>query len=73
MKNTIRVSYRLPIEVAQLLEEEAIRSRRTKTAVLIIAIEDYIARADDDDEISTHAFKEARGMVEKPVDTRKGR
>ena len=72
MKNTIRVSYRLPIEVAQLLEEEAIRSRRTKTAVLIIAIEDYIARADDD-EVSTHAFKEARGRVEKPVDTRKGR
>jgi predicted DNA-binding protein len=68
MKNTIRVSYRLPIEVAQLLEEEAIRSRRTKTAVLIIAIEDYIARADDD-EVSAHAFK----RVEKPVDTRKAR
>ena len=68
MKNTIRVSYRLPIEVAQLLEEEAIRSRRTKTAVLIIAIEDYIARADDD-EVSDHAFK----RVEKPVDTRKAR
>lgn len=68
MKNTIRVSYRLPIEVAQLLEEEAIRSRRTKTAVLIIAIEDYIARADDD-EVSTHAVK----RVEKPVDTRKAR
>jgi predicted DNA-binding protein len=68
MKNTIRVSYRLPIEVAQLLEEEAIRSRRTKTAVLIIAIEDYIARADDN-EVSTHAFK----RVEKPVDTRKAR
>lgn len=68
MKNTIRVSYRLPIEVAQLLEEEAIRSRRTKTAVLIIAIEDYIAMADDD-EVSTHAVK----RVEKPVDTRKAR
>jgi predicted DNA-binding protein len=72
MKNTIRVSYRLPIEVAQLLEEEAIRSRRTKTAVLIIAIEDHIARADDD-EVSAHAFQEARGRVEKPVDIKKKR
>jgi hypothetical protein len=40
--------------------------------VLIIAIEDYIARADDD-EVSTHAFKDARARVEKPVDTRKAR
>ena len=44
MKNTIRVSYRLPIEVAKMLEEEAIRSRRTKTAVLITAIEDHVLR-----------------------------
>ena len=57
MKNTIRVSYRLPIEVAQMLEEEAIRSRRTKTAVLIIAIEDYVMRS----------------AIKKPVDTRKTR
>ena len=68
MKNTVRVSYRLPIEVAKMLEDEAVRARRTKTAVLIIAIEDYIARADDD-EVSAHAFK----RVEKPVDTRKAR
>ena len=45
MKNTVRVSYRLPIEIAQMLEDEATRSRRTKTAVLIIAIEDYVLRA----------------------------
>lgn len=57
MKNTIRVSYRLPIEVAQMLEEEAIRSRRTKTAVLIIAIEDHVMRS----------------AAKKPVDTRKTR
>jgi hypothetical protein len=57
MKNTIRVSYRLPIEVAQMLEDEAIRSRRTKTAVLIIAIEDYVMRS----------------AIKKPVDTRKTR
>jgi hypothetical protein len=57
MKNTIRVSYRLPIEVAQMLEEEAIRSRRTKTAVLIIAIEDHVMRS----------------AIKKPVDTRKTR
>lgn len=57
MKNTIRVSYRLPIEVAQMLEEEAIRSRRTKTAVLIIAIEDHVMRS----------------TTKKPVDTRKSR
>ena len=57
MKNTIRVSYRLPIEVAQMLEDEAIRSRRTKTAVLIIAIEDYVMRS----------------AAKKPVDTRKTR
>lgn len=72
MKNTIRVSYRLPIEVAQLLEEESIKSRRTKTAVLIIAIEDYVARTDDD-QASATAFKEARSRVEKPVDTRRSR
>lgn len=42
MKNTIRVSYRLPIEVAKLIDKEAERSRRTKTAVLIIAIESYL-------------------------------
>ena len=57
MKNTIRVSYRLPIEVAQMLEEEAVRSRRTKTAVLIIAIEDHVMRS----------------AAKKPVDTRKTR
>lgn len=42
MKNTVRVSYRLPIEVAKMLEDEAVRARRTKTAVLIIAIEDHV-------------------------------
>lgn len=60
MKNTVRVSYRLPIEIADLLESEAIRSRRTKTAVLIIAIEDYIGRQLDVPE-------------QKPVDSRKKR
>lgn len=63
MKNTIRVSYRLPIEVAQMLEEEAIRSRRTKTAVLIIAIEDHVLRGEDD----------LPEVIKKPVDTRKSR
>jgi predicted DNA-binding protein len=63
MSNTIRVSYRLPIEVAQMLEDEAIRSRRTKTAVLIIAIEDHVLRGEDD-------FPE---VIKKPVDTRKSR
>ncbi len=63
MSNTIRVSYRLPIEVAQMLEDEAIRSRRTKTAVLIIAIEDHVLRGEDD-------FPE---VIKKPVDTRKAR
>lgn len=72
MQNTVRVSYRLPVDVAQLLAEEAVRSRRTKTAVLVIAIEDYVARADDD-QASEAAFKEARNRVEKPVDTRKKR
>lgn len=72
MQNTVRVSYRLPVDVAQLLAEEAVRSRRTKTAVLVIAIEDYVARADDD-HASEAAFKEARNRVEKPVDTRKKR
>jgi predicted DNA-binding protein len=57
------VSYRLPIEVAQMLEDEAIRSRRTKTAVLIIAIEDHVLRGEDD-------FRE---VIKKPVDTRKSR
>lgn len=49
MNNTIRVSYRLPIEIAELLEQEAVRSRRTKTAVLIMAIEDYVLNCDEDD------------------------
>jgi predicted transcriptional regulator len=57
MKNTIRVSYRLPIEVAQMLEDEAVRARRTKTAVLIIAIEDHVMRSE----------------WKKPVDTKKKR
>ena len=57
MKNTVRVSYRLPIDVAKMLEDEAVRARRTKTAVLIIAIEDHVWRAED----------------EKPVDTKKSR
>ena len=60
MKNTVRVSYRLPVEVAEMVENEAARSRRTKTAVLIIAIEDYVSR-----KIAT--------VSEKPVDTRKKR
>lgn len=63
MSNTIRVSYRLPIEVAQMLEDEAIRSRRTKTAVLIIAIEDHVLRVEDD----------LPEVIKKPVDTRKSR
>ena len=63
MKNTIRVSYRLPIEVAQMLEEEAIRSRRTKTAVLIIAIEDHIWKCE----------QERAAESKKRVDTRKTR
>jgi predicted DNA-binding protein len=63
MSNTIRVSYRLPIEVAQMLEDEAIRSRRTKTAVLIIAIEDHVLRGEDD----------LPEVIKKPVDTRKSR
>jgi predicted DNA-binding protein len=57
MKNTVRVSYRLPIEVAKMLEDEAVRARRTKTAVLIIAIEDHVWREEE----------------EKPVDTKKKR
>jgi len=63
MSNTIRVSHRLPIEVAQMLEDEAIRSRRTKTAVLIIAIEDHVLRGEDD----------LPEVIKKPVDTRKSR
>ena len=57
------MSYRLPIEVAQMLEDEAIRSRRTKTAVLIIAIEDHVLRCDE----------ERSDWAEKPVDTKKKR
>lgn len=60
MKNTVRVSYRLPIEIAEMVESEAVRSRRTKTAVLIIAIEDYVSR-------------KIAEVPEKPVDTRKKR
>jgi predicted DNA-binding protein len=63
MKNTVRVSYRLPIEVAKMLEDEAVRARRTKTAVLIIAIEDHVLRCDD----------EGLDWVKKPVDTKKAR
>jgi predicted DNA-binding protein len=63
MKNTVRVSYRLPIEVAKMLEDEAVRARRTKTAVLIIAIEDHVLRCD----------YERSDWVEKPVDTKKKR
>ena len=63
MKNTVRVSYRLPIDVAKMLEDEAVRARRTKTAVLIIAIEDHVLRCDD----------ERSDWVEKPVDTKKKR
>ena len=63
MKNTIRVSYRLPIEVAQLLEEEAIRTRRTKTAVLIIAIEVHVLRCEN----------ERSEWLQKAVDTKKKR
>jgi len=60
MKNTVRVSYRLPIEIAEMLEEEAIRSRRTKTAVLIIAIEDLVSR-------------QIVEVDEKPVDSKRRR
>jgi predicted DNA-binding protein len=60
MKNTVRVSYRLPVKIAKALEIESEKSRRTKTAVLIIAIEDHIARAESD-------------RLEKPVDTRRAR
>ena len=63
MKNTVRVSYRLPIEVAKMLEDEAVRARRTKTAVLIIAIEDHVLRCDE----------ELADWVKKPVDTKKAR
>ena len=63
MKNTIRVSYRLPIEVAKMLEEEAIRARRTKTAVLIIAIEDHVLRCEN----------EWSEWMQKAVDTKKKR
>jgi predicted DNA-binding protein len=63
MKNTVRVSYRLPIETAKALEEEAIRARRTKTAVLIIAIEDHIWKCE----------QERAAESKKRVDTRKSR
>ena len=63
MKNTVRVSYRLPIEVAKMLEDEAVRARRTKTAVLIIAIEDHVWREEDD----------LPEVIKKPVDTKKKR
>lgn len=65
MKNTVRVSYRLPIDVAKMLEDEAVRARRTKTAVLIIAIEDHVWRVEDelDNELD----------IKKPVDTKKPR
>ena len=63
MKNTVRVSYRLPIEVAKMLEDEAVRARRTKTAVLIIAIEDHVLRCDE----------ERSEWMQKPVDTKKKR
>lgn len=63
MKNTVRVSYRLPIEVAKMLEDEAVRARRTKTAVLIIAIEDHVWREEDD----------LPEMIKKPVDSKKSR
>jgi len=72
MQNTVRVSYRLPIEVAEMLAEEAIRSRRTKTAVLVIAIEDYVAKQDEA-VLEKPACKDARARVEKPVDTRRKR
>jgi predicted transcriptional regulator len=61
MKNTVRVSYRLPIDVAKMLEDEAVRARRTKTAVLIIAIEDHVWREEDD----------LPEVIKKPVDTKK--
>jgi len=60
VKNTIRVSYRLPVEVAAMVEREAEESRRTKTAVLIIAVEDYIGR-------------KMAAPVKKLVDTRRKR
>jgi predicted transcriptional regulator len=63
MKNTVRVSYRLPIDVAKMLEDEAVRARRTKTAVLIIAIEDHVWREEDD----------LPEVIKKPVDTKKSR
>ena len=46
-----------------MLEDEAVRARRTKTAVLIIAIEDHVLRCDD----------ERSEWVKKPVDTKKSR
>jgi len=72
MKNTIRVSFRLPADVAQLLAEEAVRSRRTKTAVLVIAIEDYVAQTGHDCAPKT-TLKKVLSRVEKPVDTQRKR
>lgn len=46
-----------------MLEDEAVRARRTKTAVLIIAIEDHVLRCED----------ELSDWVKKPVDTKKAR
>jgi len=63
MKNTVRVSYRLPIETANALEVESTRARRTKTAVLIIAIEEHILKCQE----------ERAAESKKRVDTRKAR
>jgi hypothetical protein len=46
-----------------MLEEEAIRARRTKTAVLIIAIEDHVLRCEN----------ERSEWMQKAVDTKKKR
>lgn len=46
-----------------MLEDEAVRARRTKTAVLIIAIEDHVLRCDE----------EQSEWIKKPVDTKKSR
>ena len=46
-----------------MLEDEAVRARRTKTAVLIIAIEDHVLRCEN----------ELSEWVKKPVDTKKSR
>ena len=46
-----------------MLEDEAVRARRMKTAVLIIAIEDHVWREEDD----------LPEVIKKPVDTKKSR